>query len=230
MNKYEDVNRFLEDTCISVYVTIPFALYTLILVLTTTPTEAHWLYADPILKIFPKAITIWGILIFFSLLFFKWRSLKPLQPQAFFSSLKHILSGILVVALVLIIMRLITGPHMPTFIPAEESAKPGYLLGMAAGLVEELIFRLTLTPFLFFVLRKWLGLHWSVFITIIIVALSFALLHEVGSGAGPFISQHFITRFMIPGVVMGLAVFYISPIFVVTVHCAAHIMIPLLFI
>jgi hypothetical protein len=28
---------------------------------------------------------------------------------------------------------------------------------------------------------------------------------------------------------MGLAVFYVSPIFVVALHCMAHIMIPLLF-
>lgn len=119
---------------------------------------------------------------------------------------------------------------MPTFIPPEQSAKPGYLLGVSAGLAEELIFRLSLTPLLFVVLRKWLGLHWSAFITIIIVALSFALLHEVGGGAEPFMPQHFIARFMIPGVVMGLVVFYVSPIFVVAVHCTAHVMIPLLFV
>ena len=145
------------------------------------------------------------------------------------SSLKFAFSGAATVVVVLLAIRLVVGEHLPTFVPPEESAKPGYLLGMSAGLAEELIFRLSLMPLLFIALRKWLGFRGSAFIAIIVTALCFALLHEAGDGAGPFMLQHFLTRFTIPGVIMGLAVFYVSPIFVVALHCTAHIMIPLLF-
>ena len=54
MKKYQDTNQFLEDMCVSSYVALPFALYTLVLLLFTTQTDAHWLHADPILTIFPS--------------------------------------------------------------------------------------------------------------------------------------------------------------------------------
>lgn len=230
MNKYQDTNRFLEDTCFSAYVALPFAFYTLILLMITTPTAANWFYADPILKIFPTAVTLWGIPVLSISLFFFWKSLKPVQPQATLSSLKLALSGSATALIALIAMRLVAGEHLPTFIPPEESVKPGYLLGMSAGLAEELIIRLILTPLLFVVLRKRLGFHWSALITVVVAALSFALWHEAGSGAEPFMLQHFVTRFMIPGVIMGSMVIYISPIFVVALHCTTHIMIPLFFV
>ncbi len=230
MNKYQDTSRFLEDTCVSAYVALLFGFYALVLLLVTTPTEAHWFYADPILKIFPKAVTLWGIPVLSILLFFLWKSLKPIQPQAISSSLKFAFSGAATDIVVLLAIRLVVGEHLPTFVPPEESFKPGYLLGMSAGLAEELIIRLGLTPLIFVVLRKRLQFHWSALITIVITALSFALWHEVGSGAEAFVFQHFVTRFMIPGVIMGLAVFYISPVFLVALHCTAHIMIPLLFV
>jgi hypothetical protein len=216
--------------CISSYVALLFAFYTLILILLTTQTDAHWLHADPILTIFPKAITLWGIPIFSVMLIFVWRSLNPPQSQSMSSSLKFAFSGAVTVIVALLAIRLVVGEHLPTFVPPEESAKPGYLLGMSAGLAEELIIRLMLTPLLFVVLRKWLGVHWSALTTIGIAALSFALWHEVGSIGEPFMLQHFATRFMVPGVIMGLATFYISPVFLVSLHCAAHIMIPLLFV
>jgi hypothetical protein len=64
----------------------------------------------------------------------------------------------------------------------------------------------------------------------VIAALSFALWHEAGNGVEAFMLQHAVTRFMVPGVIMGLAVFYISPIFLVALHCMTHIMISLLFV
>ncbi len=230
MNKYQDTNRFLEDTSVSAYVTLLFGFYTLILLLVTTPTETNWLHADPVMKIFPKAITLWGIPVLSILLFFFWKSLKPLQPQAISSSVKTALSGSAVSIIVLLALRLLAGEQLPAFIPPEESFKPGYLLGMSTGLVEELAMRLALTPLLFVVLRKRMGFHGSVLTTVVIAALTFVLWHEAGSGAEGFVLQHAVTRFMVPGVIMGLAVFYISPIFLVALHCTTHIMIPLLFV
>jgi predicted Co/Zn/Cd cation transporter (cation efflux family) len=74
-NKYQDTSRFLEDTCVSAYVALLFGFYALSLLLMTTPTEAQWFYADPILKIFLKAVTLWGIPILSILLFFFWKGL-----------------------------------------------------------------------------------------------------------------------------------------------------------
>ncbi len=230
MNRYNDTNRFLEDTSVSAYVALPFAFYLLILLLVTTPTVANWFHADPILKIFPKAVTLWGIPALSISLFLFWKSLKPIQPQAVPSSLKFAVSGSGTAIVALVVLRLMAGEHLPAAVPPEESVKPGYLLGMSAGLAEELIIRLGVTPLTFVILRRRLGFHWSALFTIVVAALSFAVWHEAGSGAEPFILQHFLTRFMIPGVMMGLMVFYISPIFVVALHCTAHIMIPLLFV
>lgn len=230
MNKYQDTNRFLEDTSVSAYATLAFGFYALILLLVTTQTEEHWLYADPILKIFPRDVTLWGIPALSVLLFFFWKSLKPVKPQAISSARKFAFWGSATAIVALLAMRLVAGEHLPSFVPPEESAKPGYLLGMSAGLAEELIIRLILTPLLFVVLRTRLGFYWSALITIVIAALSFAFLHEAGSDAGAFMPQHFVTRFLFPGVIMGLAVFFVSPIFVVALHCTAHVFIPLLFV
>lgn len=230
MNKYSDTSRFLADTSVSAYIALPFAFYILVLLMVTTPTAANWFHADPVLKIFPKSVTLWGIPALSISLFFFWKSLKPIEYQAVSSSFKFALFGSATTIVALVAMRLASGEQLPAFVPPEESVKPGYLLGMSAGLIEELIMRLVLTPLIFVVLRRRLGFHWSALITIIITALSFAFWHEAGSGAEPFMLQHFATRFMIPGVMMGLLVFYVSPIFVVALHCTAHIMIPLLFV
>lgn len=216
--------------CVSSHVALLFGFYTLLLLLVTTPSEANWVHADPVLKVFPRTVTLWGIPLLAILLFFVWKSLKPVQPQAFFSPLKFALSGSATAIVVLLAMRLGGGEHLPAFVPPEESVKPGYLLGMSAGLAEELVTRLSLTPLVFVALRKRLGFHCSALITIFVAALGFALWHEAGSGAEAFVLEHFATRFMVPGVIMGLAAFYISPVFLVALHCTAHIMIPLLFV
>ena len=230
MKKYQDTDRFLEDMYFAACVALLFGGYTLILLLTTTASETHWLHADPVLKIFPEALTLWGIPVLSLALFFFWKFQKPAQVQAVFSPLKFAFSGAAIAIVVLLALRVMLGENLPAFIPPEESVKPGYLLGMSAGLAEELIIRLMLTPLLFVVLRKRLGFHWSALVTIGIAALSFALWHEVGSIGDPFTLHHFTTRFLVPGVIMGLATFYISPVFLVSLHCAAHIMIPLLFV
>lgn len=211
---------------VSAYVALAFGFYTLILLLVTTPTEAQWLYADPILKILPRAAVVWGIPILSILLFFIWRSLKPLQLEGVYPACKVALAGSATAIVVLLAMRLVDSEHLPSFVPPEESVKPGLLLGMSAGLAEELVIRLIVTPLLFVVLRTRLGFNWSVLITVVIAALSFALWHEAGSGAAAFLPQYFVTR----SIIMGLAVFYISPVFVVALHCTVHVFIPLLFV
>ncbi len=230
MNKYQDTNRFLKDVSASSHVALLFGLYSLLLLLVSSPSAANWIHADPVMKIFPRTVTLWGTPILSLLLFLIWRAIKPLSPQELAVSLKAAIGGCVTVIAALLVLRLAVGPQLPAFIPPEESVKPGYLLGMATGLTEEMVMRLILTPILFVGLRRWFGFHKAVLTSIAIASLGFALWHELGSIQDPFILQHFATRFMVPGVVMGLAVFYISPVFLVTLHCAAHIVIPLLFI
>ena len=230
LDKYRDTSRFLDDTSASAWVALLFGGYTLVLLLTTTPTETNWLHADPVMKIFPRAVSLWGVPVLTVLLFVFWKSFKPVRPEAVPSSVKAALSGSAVSIGLLLVLRLAAGEQLPAFIPPEESLKPGYLLGMSTGLVEELVMRVALTPLLFVVLRKRMGFHGAVITTIVIAAFCFVLWHEAGSVGEAFVLQHAMTRFLVPGVIMGLAVFYISPVFLVALHCTTHIMLPLLFV
>lgn len=229
MRKYEDTGRFLGDVAAGAWVVQVFGLYVVVLALFGGPTEAQWLRADPILRILPRGATLWGVPLLSAAVFLAWRAIRPLQPRDVLASFKYVASGTALAVAGLLALRLIGGPAMPDFVPPEESVKPGYLLGMSAGLAEELIFRLALAPLLFVAFRGWLGLYPAVALAVVVAALSFALLHEAGGGAA--ISAHyFLARFLVPGVVMGLAAFALSPAFVVAMHCTAHIMIPVLFV
>lgn len=96
-------------------------------------------------------------------------------------------------------------------------------------MAEEGLFRMVLAPLLFLALRRVaLGPAVAALLTIGVVAVSFALLHEAGPHA-TFSAQYFATRVVMPGLLMGLAMFWISPMFIVTLHCTAHIVMPLLF-
>ena len=43
------------------------------------------------------------------------------------------------------------------------------------------------------------------------------------------LTTHFLTRLLIPGCAFSLAALLVSPAFVVTAHCTAHLLIPALF-
>ncbi len=230
MNKYRNTSLFLRDVSASTYVGLLFAVYTLILLLVTTPNATNWQYADPVLKIFPEAVTLWGIPSLSLLLFALWQRWYPIERQEMLSSGLMALAAAAIAVFALFALRMSVGEQLPAFIPSEESAKPGALLGMSAGLVEELVMRLMLTPIIFIVLRRWIGFHWSALSTIFITAIFFALWHEVGLTEEAFNAGHFLTRIMVPGVIMGLITFYVSPIFLVSLHCTIHIMLPLLFV
>ena len=230
MNKYAHTDRFFSDMSVAAHVAFLFGAYALVLLLTTTPTVDNWHYADPILKIFPNTVTLWGVPLLAASLLIVWRSVRPVQVAEMLTPLTAGIYGAATAIGLLLLIRGIVGDELPAFIPPEESTKPGYLLGMSAGLLEELVIRLTLTPVVFLVLRKRMEFHPAAVITILIAAFSFALWHEAGSLDEPFMISHFATRFMVPGVVMGLVTFYVNPIFLVSLHCTMHIVIPTLFV
>lgn len=230
MNKYQETGRFLDDTAASSCAALVFGFYTLLLLAMMLPTGSNWVYADPVLKIFPAGVTLWGIPILSILLFIAWQMWRPTRGEAVRPAAIHAFSGVATALLALLALRLAIGDQLPAFVPPEESVKPGALLGMSAGLVEELVMRLMLTPLLFVVFRNWMGFHGAALGTIVVAAIGFAIWHEIGLPAEAFDPAHVMTRIMVPGVVMGLATFYISPIFIVTLHCTVHVVQPWLFV
>lgn len=219
--------RFIEQVGFATRLIQSYTVYLIVLIYLVPPTTTQWASSDPILKILPPNITLWGIVVYSIFLAFFYRvtirSNRTMCRRAFLECI----GGFTTAIGITLAIRILNGPEFPSFIPSEESAKPGFLLGMAAGLSEELIFRLTLTPLLFFLLRRRMRYHSAIWLTICLVAIGFAGLHEWGSSVIHF--NHFITRFIIPGVAMGTLFFYRDPIFLVSLHCAAHIVIPLLF-
>jgi hypothetical protein len=228
MRKYEDTERFLNDVAVAAWIAQLFAVYVIVLVLSGGPSEAQWLQADPILRILPRGATLWGVPLLSVTVFLAWRAARPLRPRHVLASVGHVASGAMLAVAGLLALRLVAGPSMPDFVPPEESVKPGFLLGISAGFAEELLFRLALAPLLFVALRRRLGFHSAMVLAVVVTALAFALLHEAGGDA--FSERFFIVRFLVPGTVLGLAAFALSPAFVVAMHGTAHIMIPLLFV
>ncbi len=221
--------EFYKKVTASAFVAAPYGVYVILLILFSSPTRVQWVHADPILYILPLTKgALWSTPLLLLVALAGWQRKFPVSWSAIKPNTPYAISGILVVTIALGAIRVISGPEMPSFIPPEESSRPGYLLGMQAGLLEEVLCRLMIAPLCFFALRKKFGFHASAWIAILITALCFALLHEVAAPNAMDVS-HFVARFMIPGVLMGAAMFYISPVFVVSLHCFAHILIPTLF-
>jgi membrane protease YdiL (CAAX protease family) len=122
-------------------------------------------------------------------------------------------------------VRGLVGPRLPAFIPPEESSAPGMALGLSAGLVEEIVFRLLILPAVYLLGRRKLL---AAILAVVVSGALFSLSHELGPAGGVFDRRFMITRFVIPGAGMSL-VALVRPSFMVTAHCTAHLTIPLLF-
>jgi len=229
---------FLSELAATVVCAQPFALYCAVIALSSYPTALQWSHADPILKIFPPNVSIWGVIILSIVLSgcaFRFLGHRYLLEHVHF---KTMLAGVAVAVVSTLAIRLLVGQSLPAFIPPEESAKPGFLLGMVAGYGEEVIFRMGLTPVVFFACRRVLPQYlgdarriWiSAIISVGVTAVMFALAHELGAPDVPVDWFIFATRVLVPGLLMGSLYFLIGPGFVIFMHSAAHIMIPILFV
>lgn len=205
-----------------------FTVYVLVLRAAAPPTDAEWARADPILAIAPRALSLWLVPALGVLAAGVWWRLAEPRVREMRRGLRDAAIGALVAAAAVGLLRLVAGPHIPSFIPSEESAGPGYLLSMSAGYGEELLFRLALLPLLYLLLARRLTRPAAIGLAAVLTGLGFALLHQAGPGA--FDAQFFATRFLVPGLAMSVAFFAISPAFLVTAHCAAHLLIPALFV
>jgi hypothetical protein len=124
-------------------------------------------------------------------------------------------------------IRAIGGPHLPPFVPSEESAAPGLGLGLSAGLLEEAAFRFALVPLIYFAARRVMPSLAAAILAIVLTGFAFALSHELG--AEPFDPAHFATRVVFPGCVMSALFFRPGPALILGAHWTAHIAIYLLF-
>jgi hypothetical protein len=197
----------------------PFVAWLLVLFVIDPPSEAQLAAADPFLRVLPSVIVPWLAIAVAAA--WAWR-VRPSRAALARASMRA-LAGIAVALAAVALLRAIAGPRLPSFVPAEESAAPGRLLSLAAGLGEEVEFRLLLLPVVYFLLARRGSRAVAGVVAVLASAIAFTALH----GAAPL--SWMVTRFVIPGCLMSAAALLIGPSFVVAAHCSAHLLLPVLF-
>jgi hypothetical protein len=216
----------LEDVTVAAWVAQPFTLYLLVMRFIAPPSELNWARADPILTLGGRGLMLWlapalGLMATIAW----WRLAKP-RRAAVRTGMRDALIGAAVALVVWGIMRAAAGSTLPAFIPPEESSGPGFLLSMTAGYEEEIVCRLGVLPLVYFGLRERIPRLGAALLGLIGSGLVFAVWHAIGEPA--FSTAFFMTRMLLPGVVMSL-IFLVSPSAIVAGHCTAHLLIPALF-
>lgn len=213
-----------------------FVLYCIGLLVFTEQNTSQIFWADPFIKIVPIYVSTW--LIIFTSLLLGWFCFNKLGWAGL---IKHtpglqIVSGVSTAIIITCIIWAFFGSELPDFVPAEESSRPGYLFGMVAGYGEELVFRMLLSALVFFGMFKLLAgveyryrVFWSAGTAILIAALAFVFLHELGELDSILLWNLIATRILVPGIIMGSLFFLVGPGFLIFMHSTMHIMIPLLF-
>jgi hypothetical protein len=208
----------------------PFVVYMLSVSWLAPPTDDHWRHADPILQILPRGVTLTLVPILGVALVLAWFLIagpKRPTPHSLHVAIKQAALGVITAVVVVGALRVLAGATLPAFIPPEESAGPGLTLNMAAGLSEELLFRLVVLPGTFLLAARVVPAGRAATLAIVVTGLTFALLHQ--AGPGPTSTSWFVTRFLVPGCAMSLMALLLSPSFVVAAHCTAHVLIPAIF-
>lgn len=216
-----------SDVAAAAAVGVAFVAYLAVMLFLRAPTADEWAHADPILGIAARTATLALVVgggVLAAVVW--WIAARP-DRAVLASATKQAAAGVLFAALVAGGMRLFAGDTLPSFIPAEESAAPGFTLSMAAGYAEEVLFRLALVPAVYFPLRRRASRPAAIAVAAVVAGLAFALLHEAGPGASS--TAYFATRFLVPGAAMTVAFLVIGPTFLVAAHCTAHLFIPALF-
>lgn len=213
-----------EETGAAAVVVIVFSVVAAVLAATVGYSGVQLARADPLVQVVHGP---WpDIALAFVIGLVALRAARP-GRAALVRGLKYALAGATAAAVVIIALRASAGPVLPSFIPAEESARPGIALGVAAGLVEEAVFRLVVLVGAYALLSRRAGPVPATIGAALVTGFLFALSHEVTPAA--FDASHFATRMLIPGFVMSVLFLRVGPAFIVTAHCAAHLMIPFAF-
>ncbi len=206
----------------------PFTLALIALRVFAPPTSSHWQRADPILGLLPRDLTIVAVPLLGVGVSLAWYFAVRPSRRDVARATAHAAMGALIAVVAICALRLVAGSHLPAFIPPEESAGPGVTLGLSAGYVEEVLFRLVLLPAVFLPLAVRIGPRAAGVTAVLLTGLAFATLHAIG--AAPWSAAHFATRFALPGCAFSVAALVVGPSFVVGAHCSAHLVIPFLFV
>ena len=207
----------------------PFVLLYLVLLLGSPITTAERATADPLVQLVlhwagPLAIPACAVAV----AGVWWRIRRPTAADLR-AALRLAAIALPLAALGLGLARYVLGPTLPAFIPPEESARPGMVLGLGAGVIEEVVFRLVLLPALFTIAQSATSTRSAALAAVVTTGFAFALMHEVGPGAGTFTPAYFLDRVLFPGILMSVLAFWPGAAFVVALHCSAHVILPLLF-
>lgn len=215
-----------ETIAAAAAVLLPYVLAVGALGVLSAPDATQLEHADPFLRsiggaavVAPAGVLVIGV----------WLGGARPSGQALHRALRWGMLGAAVAVAVAVSLRLGFGPTLPGFIPPEESAKPGLTQGLAAGVGEELLFRLVVLPGLYFGLRRRMGRAAAAGLAAVLTGLAFALAHELPPLGGSFEARFLATRILFPGVVMSLAFLVLPPAFIVAAHATAHLAIPALF-
>ncbi|HEY5944487.1 MAG TPA: CPBP family intramembrane glutamic endopeptidase [Kofleriaceae bacterium] len=188
-------------------------------------SEAQRRAADPLVQLLDGRGGPWLIVAATVVVAIAWKRYGSVRR----SDVGWALVGVAAAMVFAFAIRAIVGNRLPAFIPSEESARPGITLGLAAGLVEEVVFRLALLPCILLVAARSIDRRMAAGLAVLVTAALFSLSHELGPGGGVFDPRFMLTRFAIPGLAMSIVALRVNLTFVVFAHCTAHLLIPSLF-
>lgn len=193
-----------------------------VLVLLDPPTSQELAAADPLVRALVVASGPWALPLVGAVAGLGWWTVVWPDAGARRQGWRLATTALVVTSTVLIVVRVAGGPVLPAFVPPEEGARPGAVLGLGAGIVEEAVFRLGLLGVL--LVR---GVRPK--LAVLVTSLAFALAHELVPGAPAFLAPHFLARLLLPGALMSSLCLWPGFAFVVALHCGAHVVLPLLF-
>ena len=206
----------------------PFVALAAALLATAPPTAEQRLAADPVIRWIDAWGGTWLPVAIAGTICLAWRLAASPSGDELAQALRLALAGALAATLVALALRVVFGSHLPAAIPPEESAAPGLALGLAAGTLEEAVFRLVALPLLLGIGLRVFDERAAPLLAIAATGLLFALAHQLSPDADA-VTRHFVVRMLIPGAAMSALFLRPGPAFVVSAHATAHLWIPALF-
>jgi membrane protease YdiL (CAAX protease family) len=200
----------------------PFVGLCAVLVLLDPPTPAELAAADPLVRALVMATSPWALPLTGAVAGVVWWRVGRPDADAAARAWRLAAMASVVVVAVLASVRVVGGPALPAVVPPEEGARPGIVLGLGAGILEEAVFRLGVLPMLLLGTRRRV-------LAVILTSLAFALAHDLVPGAPAFSTAHFLARFLLPGMLMSSLCLWPGFAFVFALHCGAHVLLPFLF-
>jgi len=218
------MDRLTREVHVAAVLTLAFAVLLVVLALVAPSSQAQQTAADPLIQLFGPT-GVWPVVGGAIVAAASWRRGGRISRR----DLAWAAAGAVAAAVLTLALRGVVGSELPSFIPSEESGRPGITRGLAAGLVEEIVFRLGVLPGILFVAARRLDRRLAAVVAVVVTATVFSLSHELGPAGGVFDGRLMLTRFLIPGVGMSIVALRVNVTFIVFAHCTAHLLIPGLF-